>query len=68
MCDCGEVSDEAAVEIAESQEASDVFNGSWSRPFCDSFYFHGIHLDLSLTDNDAEIFHLFLVKGAFLSF
>jgi hypothetical protein len=68
MCDCGEISYEAAIEVAESQEASDVLNGGWSGPFRDSFNLYGIHFDFPLTNNDTEVFHLLFVEGAFLGF
>jgi hypothetical protein len=45
-----------------------IFDSHQDWPFCDSFDFHGIHFDLALPNNDAELFHLFLVEGAFLGF
>jgi hypothetical protein len=43
FCDLGEILDEPAVEIAESEEALYVLLGFWERPFDDALDFDWVH-------------------------
>ena len=60
--------DEAAVKVAKSQERLDFldFCGGW--PVCNTFHFRRVHSDVSLRDEDSEIFDGGLIKGALLWF
>ncbi len=67
-CYCGEIGNEAAIEIAESKETSDILNHGRSWPFHDSLDFDWIHFDLPLANDHSQVFDLLFVEGAFLRF
>jgi hypothetical protein len=64
--DLGEVLDEAAVEVGKPDESSDVTERLGDRPVADSFNLGGVHADLSLMDNQAQVLDLGLLELAFL--
>ncbi|KDQ30026.1 hypothetical protein PLEOSDRAFT_1027867, partial [Pleurotus ostreatus PC15] len=58
------VLDEAAVEIDEPEEGLEFSPSPGGRPVRDSGNLHGIHLDLTLRDDNSEILHLGLLEFA----
>jgi hypothetical protein len=56
------------IEVTGSQETVNIFDSHWSWPLYDSFNFYSVHFDFALSNDDAEVFHLFLVEGTFLGF
>jgi hypothetical protein len=55
-------SNEASVEVGEPQEGLDFLLGLRGWPFCDAGDFHGIHLNVVVRDDNAEILDLLLFK------
>ena len=60
------MSNEASIEVAESEKGSELFYGGGDGPICYSGKFGWVHLDLIFTDYHAEIVNFLDVKGTFV--
>ena len=61
-----EVLYESTIEIGEANKTPQFFEVSWFWPFCDCLYLSGVHTDLPVTDDHAEVFNFSALKFAFL--
>jgi len=62
-CDIREAGDKRAIKVAEAKKASNIFDGGWYRPFSDAFNFNWVHFDVSITDDDTQVFDLLFMKS-----
>jgi hypothetical protein len=60
--------DESSVKVAKSKEGLDLLDFGRSWPFSNALDFGGIHVDVSVVNNNAKVFNRSLIKGAFLRF
>ena len=58
----GDVVDESAVVISQSEKCLDVFEVGWNGPFDDSNNFGRVYLDLVFQDDVTEVDHRLFEK------
>jgi len=61
----GEIGNESPVKVAEAEETANILDAGRGRPLRDPLDLDRVHVDGSITDYHAQVFHLFFVEFAF---